>query len=50
MKFANMLVDRSDFNFNTNVAVTDKILTLSTCTGSNNKRLVVHAVLLKEEE
>ena len=29
---------------------TDKILTLSTCTGSNNKRLVVHAVLLKEEE
>lgn len=46
--FINMLKDRSVYNFNVDFTNDDKIITLSTCTGSNkeNKRLVVHAKLL----
>ena len=48
--FIKLIKGRSSYKFNTNVSEDDKILTLSTCTGNNNKRLVVHAVLLKGEE
>ena len=48
--FINMITKRSIFNSGINVGLDDKILTLSTCTGSNNRRLVVHAVLVKEGE
>ncbi len=49
-KFIKLITKRSTFKNNTKVGVNDKILTLSTCTGGNNRRLVVHAVLLKEEK
>ena len=48
--FIKLIKSRSSYKFNTKVDTDDKILTLSTCTGNNNKRLVVHAVLLKGEE
>lgn len=48
--FIKMITKRSVFNSGVSVGVDDKILTLSTCTGSNNRRLVVHAVLIKEGE
>ncbi len=48
MNFINMIKDRSIYNFNVNVGVNDKILTLSTCSGSNNRRLAIHAVLISE--
>ena len=47
MNFINMIKERSIYSFNVNVNPEDKILTLSTCTGSNNRRLVIHAVLVK---
>lgn len=46
MNFISMLKDRSIYNFNVDINSNDKILTLSTCSGSNNRRLVVHAVLI----
>ncbi len=46
MKFLNMVKKRSMYNFNVNLHDYDKILTLSTCTGSNNRRLVIHAVMV----
>lgn len=46
MNFVNMIKERSIYNFNVQVNADDKILTLSTCTGSNNRRMVIHAVLL----
>ena len=49
-EFVNMLRGRSSFKTNDKVEYGDKILTLSTCAGGGNRRLVVHAVLLKEEE
>jgi len=45
-----MIRDRSNFNTNDDIKYGDKILTLSTCAGSGNRRLVVHAVMLREEE
>jgi len=48
MEFVNMLKNRSYATLNTEVRPEDKILTLSTCL-DNNKRLVVHAVLIKDE-
>ncbi len=48
--FIKLIRGRSSFKTSTKVGASDKILTLSTCTGSNNKRLVVHAVLLGDEE
>ena len=50
LDFIKMIKDRSEFQFNISVDEFDNILTLSTCHGKNNKRLVVHAVLIKEEE
>lgn len=47
--FIDLIKGRSSIKSNVDVTLSDKILTLSTCTGSNNRRLVVHAVLLKED-
>lgn len=46
MKFVDMIKGRSIYNFNVPVSASDKILTLSTCSGSNNRRLAIHAVLI----
>jgi sortase B len=48
MDWTSMLTDRSINNFNTVVGENDKILTLSTCYGDDEK-LVVHAKLIKKE-
>ena len=47
-EFINMIINRSSFNFNTNVTYTDNILTLSTCY-NNSDKMVVHAKLIKKE-
>ena len=44
--FINKITKRSYKNFNIKIDTTDQILTLSTCS-SNNKRKVLHAVKLK---
>ena len=49
-EFIELIRGRSNYKNNVEVTKDDKILTLSTCIGSNNKRLVVHAKLLKEGE
>ena len=41
--FLKMITDRSIYNFNKNVSIQDKIITLSTCYKDSSKRLVVHA-------
>ena len=41
--FIKKIKERSTYNYNVNVESTDKVLTLSTCDGSGNKRIVVHA-------
>ena len=46
LELATMLKNRSIHSFNTNINEKDKILTLSTCYGDNEK-LVVHAKLIK---
>lgn len=48
LEFANMLKDRSVYDFGINLSSDDKILTLSTCSSNRNLRLVIHAVLEKE--
>ena len=48
--FIKLIRGRSSFKSDVEVTSEDKILTLSTCTGGSNRRLVVHAVLMKEEE
>ncbi len=47
--FINLIKGRSNYQFNTEVTTKDKILTLSTCL-DNDKRLVVHAVLINSNE
>ena len=47
--FINLIKGRSNYQFNTEVTAKDKILTLSTCL-DNDKRLVVHAVLINSNE
>ena len=47
--FINLVRGRSNYQFNTEVTTNDKILTLSTCL-DNDKRLVVHAVLVTSDE
>lgn len=47
LDFANLLKSRSLIAFDTNIEADDKILTLSTCL-ENNRRLVLHAVLIKK--
>ena len=46
LNFANMLKNRSSYNFNTQLSATDKILTLSTCF-SETEKTVLHAKLIK---
>ena len=46
--WSKMLVDRSSYNFNTNVSENDNVLTLSTCY-NNNEKVVLHAKLIKKE-
>ncbi len=48
-EYLDMIINRSIYDFNVPVSLSDKILTLSTCSGNNaTDRLVVHAVLIKE--
>ena len=47
-QFASVLINRSEHNFNTNVSLTDRIVTLSTCY-DESKRIVIHAKLIKKE-
>lgn len=47
-EFSKMLLDRSSYNFNTNINANDKILTLSTCY-NNTDKVVLHAKLIKME-
>lgn len=46
-QFLNVIKNRSIYNFNTNLNINDKILTLSTCY-SDTERTVVHAKLIKK--
>jgi len=46
--FANMLLNRSNFVFNTSISKEDRILTLSTCY-SDTEKMVLHAKLIKKE-
>lgn len=48
LKFANMLKNRSVYDFGIEIKENDKILTLSTCLNSGKKRMVVHARLKAE--
>lgn len=48
-EFLNMLIKRSDKNFNTTVNSNDKIITLSTCYNDTVK-VVMHAKLIKKEK
>lgn len=49
-EYIKLITGRNLIKTDVNLTLDDKILTLSTCSGnsSNNRRLVVHAVLLKE--
>lgn len=46
--YIDLVKGRSIYDFNVSVGTDDKILTLSTCASGNDKRLVVHAKLIKE--
>lgn len=46
--YIDLVKGRSIYDFNIEVATDDKILTLSTCANGNDKRLVIHAKLIKE--
>ena len=48
LNFANMLKDRSQYNFGTDINEDDKMLTLSTCFNDYEK-VVLHAKLIKRE-
>lgn len=48
-EFINIISKRSIYNFETSLNTDDRILTLSTCKGSSNNRIVVHAKLIKKE-
>ena len=47
--FANKLIERSAYNFNTPVNSTDKIITLSTC-WNDEEKVVMHAKLIKTQK
>lgn len=49
LNFSNMLLSRSNYNFNTSINGNDKILTLSTCYNLKDK-VVLHAKLIKIEK
>lgn len=46
--YIDLVKGRSIYDFNIEVTTDDKILTLSTCANGNDKRLVIHAKLIKE--
>ncbi len=46
-KFVNKIKSRSKYNFNVKVDGNDKILTLSSCYDNNDRRVVLHAKLIK---
>lgn len=46
--YIDLVKSRSIYDFNIEVTTDDKILTLSTCANGNDKRLVIHAKLIKE--
>lgn len=46
-KFINTIKNRSIYNFNTEVTIDDKIMTLSTCDNTGKKRVVIHGKLIK---
>lgn len=46
--YIDLVKGRSIYDFNIEVTTVDKILTLSTCANGNDKRLVIHAKLIKE--
>jgi sortase B len=48
LDFSNKLINRSQYNFNTTINESDKILTLSTCYNEEEK-VVLHAKLIKIE-
>jgi len=48
-KFVKTVKERSEYNYNTEVTKDDKILTLSSCTPSGKKRVVVHAKLIETD-
>ena len=48
INFTKMLINRSAYNFNTEVSKDDQMLTLSTCHGKLDK-VVIHAKLIKKE-
>ena len=48
-KFVNRLKSRSKYNFNVNVDGNDKILTLSSCYDNIDRRVVLHAKLIKTD-
>ena len=48
INWANILLNRSMHNFDTNINENDNILTLSTCY-NNDEKLVLHAKLIKRE-
>ena len=47
-KFVNTLKSRSIYNYQVSVNGEDSILTLSTCTGNGQSRMVLHAKLIKQ--
>ena len=47
-EYIDLVKGRSVYDFNVEVTPEDKMLTLSTCANGNDKRLVVHAKLIKE--
>lgn len=49
LDWANMLLNRSSYNFNTSLNVSDRIITLSTCYNDYEK-VVLHAKLIKKEK
>lgn len=46
-KFIKQVKSKSIHNFDTEINTTDKLLTLSTCTGNGSKRVIIHAKLEK---
>ena len=49
-QYLKTMVSRSTINYNIMPAKTDRVLTLSTCDNSGQNRVLVHAVLITEEE
>ena len=47
LSFVDLITDRSVYNFGVKIDENDYILTLSTCSGNDNGRLVVHAKLVQ---